>query len=626
MSAIAGLWRLDGRPVRTEPTRMLDTQAAYGPDATGAWIDGSVGLGRRLMRLLPEDRFDRQPLLGAGGRLVLAADLRLDNREDLTAALGLTVRAASELSDADVLLAAYERWGEDCLSRLVGEYAFAVWDAARRRLLLARGPVNGRPLHYAYDARFFAFSTMPRGLHALEEVPRRPDEETLGRALDLAPSDETRTCFRNVHQVVNGSVVVVSENGVRTRNFWAPPKHRLRLRRAEDYQEALRETLDRAVASTLRGASDVAAQLSGGLDSTSVAASAARLLAPSGGRVVAFTAVPASRGQEGPANRIADEGDLAASVAALYPNMEHVRSPRPDASPLQGLDQALAYYDQPLLNLCNQVWLEDINRAASHRKLGVMLTGAMGNATLSYSGYDLLRDLMSRGRLLRFAREARALVAAGRLSWRGVIGHALPSALRPDPRARLVSQSLLRADRRAQIAACERPRASPPFRGSRGLVDRAMVLRTNHAALYRKGVLAQWRVDQRDPTADLRLVEFCLATPPEQFLRDGQRSYLARQAMADRLPPQILNEIRKGLQGADWHRGLAADLPRLRDEVEKISRSPAAARAIDIPRLRRMVDDWPHADWQSAQVNVMYRHGMLRAISIGSFLRMETVD
>jgi asparagine synthase (glutamine-hydrolysing) len=154
------------------------------------------------------------------------------------------------------------------------------------------------------------------------------------------------------------------------------------------------------------------------------------------------------------------------------------------------------------------------------------------------------------------------------------------------------------------------------------MVDRAVALRTNHSALYRKGILAQWRVDQRDPTADLRLVEFCLATPPEQFLRDGQRSFLLRQAMAERLPPALLDERRKGLQALDWHRGLSADFERLRNEVERISRSPAAARAIDVARLRRMVDEWPDADWESAEVNTRYRQVVLRTISIGSFLAM----
>lgn len=603
---------------------MLDAQAVYGPDAADAWMDGPVGLGRCLMRTLPEDRYDRQPLIGAGGRLVLVADLRLDNRADIAAALDVSPQAASVLSDADLLLGAYERWGEDCLARLVGEYAFAVWDAGRRHLLLARGPVNGRPLHYAHDGRLFAFSTMPKGLHALDEIPREPDEEALGWALDLTLRDETRSCFRNVRQVVNGSVVVIGEHGVRTRNFWAPPRRRIRLKRAEDYQDALRETLDVAVSSALRGASDVAAQMSGGLDSTSVTATAARLLAPSGGKVVAYTAIPGLGGdQQGPAGRNADEGDLAQSVAALYPNIEHVRSPLSDASPLEGLDQALAYYDQPLLNLCNQVWLEQINEAASRRNLRVMLTGAMGNMTLSHSGYDVLTDLLSHGRLTRLGHEARALVASGRLNWRNVVTLTLaPVFPRRHSRARFASWSLLRAERRAELAAGAPPDAAPPFRGPRGVVDRAVTLRTNHSALYRKGILAQWRVDQRDPTADLRLVEFCLATPPEQFLRDGQRSFLLRQAMAERLPPALLDERRKGLQALDWHRGLSADLERLRNEVERISRSPAAARAIDVARLRRMVDEWPNADWESAEVNTRYRQVMLRTISIGSFLAM----
>src|SRR5258706_4625739 len=129
MTALAGLWRLDGRPdAASDCARMLASQALYGPDTAAQWADENVALGRRLMRLLPEDAFDRQPLVGGGGRYVLVADLRLDNREDLAGALQIPSGKASRLSDAAILLAAVERWGEHCVEKLIGDYAFAFFD------------------------------------------------------------------------------------------------------------------------------------------------------------------------------------------------------------------------------------------------------------------------------------------------------------------------------------------------------------------------------------------------------------------------------------------------------------------------------------------------------------------
>src|SRR5215472_16721747 len=156
MSALAGLWRFDGKPDAAEGCgRMLRAQEIYGPDAGGEWSAGFVALGRRLKRLLPEDAFDRQPLIGAGGRFVLVADVRLDNRDELIDALGISWTRAAELSDAAILLAAIERWEGDYIERLIGDYAFALWDGKYRRLSLARDPLGMRPLQYHRGSGFF---------------------------------------------------------------------------------------------------------------------------------------------------------------------------------------------------------------------------------------------------------------------------------------------------------------------------------------------------------------------------------------------------------------------------------------------------------------------------------------
>src|SRR5664279_3722444 len=160
MTAIAGLWRFDGRPDAADGcARMLAAQEMYGPDARGEWSEGGIALGRRLMRLLPEDKFDRQPLIGGGGQYVLVADLRLDNREELAAALQIPDAMARGMCDAAILLAAFERWEEACVDHLIGDYAFALWDKNRRRLLLARDPLGTQPLHYHRGNGFVAVAS-----------------------------------------------------------------------------------------------------------------------------------------------------------------------------------------------------------------------------------------------------------------------------------------------------------------------------------------------------------------------------------------------------------------------------------------------------------------------------------
>ena len=138
---------------------------------------------------------------------------------------------------------------------------------------------------------------------------------------------------------------------------------------------------------------------------------------------------------------------------------------------------------------------------------------------------------------------------------------------------------------------------------------------------YYKGLLGGWRIDWRDPTADVRLLEFCLAVPTEHFLSDGNQRALAKHALADRLPKLVLEEPRRGLQAADWHEKLTAVRDCLTAELDRLDACPPAAKVIDLLRMRRMVQNWPTGGWERDEVEVPYRGALLHAISTGHFLR-----
>ena len=285
--------------------------------------------------------------------------------------------------------------------RLVGDYAFAVWDGVRRRLLLARDPLGQRPLHYYRGNKFFAVASMPKGLHALPEIPYAPDEGRIAEFLMLMPDTGTKSFFLGIERVQPGHVVTVTAEGFTTRRHWQPSKQRITLRRPEDYDEALRDLLDQAVSCRLRGTGDVAVYLSGGFDSGAVATTAARLLAPSERRVIAFTGVP-REGYNGPVprNRIIDEASYAAATAALYPNIEHVLVPNEGRSPLADLDRRFFLFDRPFRGICATGWAHSMQSAIHKRKLRIVLHGTAGNLGLSYDGMELLPELFRSGRLV----------------------------------------------------------------------------------------------------------------------------------------------------------------------------------------------------------------------------------
>lgn len=639
MTALAGLWN-HGR--RLDPAsslaRMLQAQRVYAPDSPASWSDGPIALGRRLWTLLPEDRFDRGPIVSPAGTLV--ADLRLDNREELGDALGIGAADAQALSDAALLMKALERWGEAAVDRLVGEFAFAWWDSRASRLVLARDPLGHRPLHFHRGDGFFAFASMPKGLHALPEIPYGPDRKTVADFLALLPETGSETFFEGIEKVCSAEIAIVTSEGVRSRRWWDPRPTPLMLASAEDYVEAMRAELDRAVAVRLRGADGrVASHLSGGLDSTAIAATAARLLAASGGSVTAFTAVPRPGSAPPPGrDNFYDEGPLAAAVADLYPNMEQVFLATADRSPTADLARYFFLYERPALNLCNGVWMHASYEAAKARRLTIFLTGQYGNASFSYDGMTFLHQLFRRGRLLRLGTEAARLYRGGtRLGTIAaqVLGPILPESvwngigrLRGGDRS-LTSVSALSAERAAALGVYERATERGldlNYRPRRDPVEaRLWMLRRVDSGNYRKGALAGWGVDVRDPAADRRLIEFCLSVPVEQFLLGGSRRSLARRAFADRLPREVAEERRKGVQAIDWHEGLTAGRGDIAEEVEAIAECAAAAETLDATMLRRLVEDWPkEGSWNEREVVSRYRLALLRGISAGRFIRQAS--
>jgi len=138
---------------------------------------------------------------------------------------------------------------------------------------------------------------------------------------------------------------------------------------------------------------------------------------------------------------------------------------------------------------------------------------------------------------------------------------------------------------------------------------------------YGKGVLAEHGLSVRDPTADRRVVEYCLSIPPEEYVRGGQTRSLARRAFQDWLPKNVTQSNLRGYQAADWYESIEQDLETLRQEVELITRCGPAAEVMDMEWLNRTVSTWPTAGWETEAVRLRYRYGLLRAVQAGHFMR-----
>lgn len=636
MSALAGFWNWSvARQTDQSCRAMLAAQRAYGPDRSDLWTGGEIAIGRALYALLPEDHYDSQPLHGFGGTRVLVADVRLDNRDDLLRRLGLA-DMQSNLCDADVLLAAFERWGLDCLDHVNGDYAFAIWDAGARKLLLARDPLGQRPLYFHQGSGFFAFASMPAGLHALPNVARQPNMARLADFVALLPFNGSDGFYEGIQRVEPGHVVTVTRSGLSSRRHWTPRTTRPRLKTFDDYTEAFRSELDRSVRVRLRGAGRrVGTHLSGGWDSGAVTATTARLVADGDQSVRAYTSVPRSGSVAiGSPHDLCDERDLAAATAGRYPNVRHVLVPGTRRSPVADLDRYVAAFGRPVYNLSNHVWITDIREAMRAADVRVVLTGEVGNYTISSAPYTILADYLRQGRWLDWLREARALAGAHSARYRGIAANSfgpwLPrhvwTLVRPlSSRAETATASALNPDiadalnvrrEREGVGLARRPRNyyEAISEGLMGL---------DHGD-FRKGALGGWGLDERDPTADRQLIDFCLSLPIDMILKNGVRRPLARAALSDRLPAAVLDERRKGLQAADWHEGLTGSRAEMLGLVEEMAGDDRVNALLDIASLRRWLRDWPTSGWNDPVIVNRYRRALPIAITAGHFILSTT--
>lgn len=646
MSALFGLINLNGQEVaQADMERMRAALAHHGDEGGGVWRRQNAGMGQRLMCFTPEDRLERQPLVSADGQRTLISNAQLDNRHELALALDLSPAEANALPNSFFILRAFEKWGEDCMRRLIGSFLFAVWDARAQRLFVARSPFGGRTLFYYATPHTLSFATMPKALLTLPFVSRILNEEKVADFLVFNHAELHTTFYRNIYRLPPGHLLTFGREGLNTRRYFHfDLKREIRFPRDEDYVEAFNELFERVVSDQLRSLTPVGVMMSGGLDSASVAVTAARLLQRDNKQLTTFTEVPRA-GFYGPVipGRYANETPFVQAIALMYPNLDPRFIRTDGCDPFQDLDTFFGHVEIPFRNVANRVWIEAILHSAHACNTRVLLTGDLGNLTVSWDGSGLLPQLLRGGQWAPAWREARALAREGNaqsailaLAGRGLL------PLLPTPV--WLAVEWLRGRRQSRPAQPWRAYSPihPDFAAEQRVDARARAMGNNfhrrittdtRALRYEvittmdvtgdmgSGYQALYGVQQRSPLMDSRLIDFCFALPEEQYQRNGVTRWLIRRAMAKRLPPAVLANKKRGLQAADWYERLDASRNAMAVELECLEQSELARRALDLARLRSLLEQFPSSGWDKMQTMINYRGVLESGIMVGRYLR-----
>lgn len=590
---------------------------------------GPAAFACNLRVLLPEDRFDRQPLVVGGGKWMIAGDIRIDNRRELEASLSWLPERAKQQSDSDLFAAAWERWQEESLNRVIGDFAIAVWNAEDRSLSLARSPSALKSLFFHWSGRFVAFASTTAGILALDEIPRELNIDHAAKLGGLLSYAGSSTIFEGIRRVEHGNLVRLTPETYRSRRFWHAPKTVLSYPRTSDYVEHFRDELERAVQARLRRAQGkVASQLSAGRDSSAVTTTAAQVLARNDQQLMAITAAP-RLGFCGPTveDRLVDESELARLTAEKHTNVRHFVC-RPDGKQvLEQITELHRLSDGPLLNPSNIAWWEEMHQVAAMNGASVLLFGSAGNFTLSAGGPDTLRDILLDDGPIAWLRTALGVGGQSWATWRNIgsltFGPALPESF---------YRNILRVSGRSHLHDCAVPTLRSPYRqiAERASKDEFEDLRPpRNYRQYRLAMLqkrdfaepvtqARWGVDPRDPTADQRLVEFCLSLPNNLLAGRSYERPLFEKAMADRMPGRVLTCRQRGYQTAEWFEHFRP--AEMREAFRRFARHTIVNDLFDMAEIDRLIDDWSTADWSDRRVIDVYRNGLIGTLAAADFI------
>lgn len=534
MSGICGIVRFDGQAVKKEEIQnMLDAMQNRGNDTEGIWIDGGIGFGHKMLWTTPESLHENQPFISNEGNLVLTADARIDNRNQLFEQLEINKNDFDVITDIDLILWSYQKWGEECVKKIIGDFSFAIWDMEKNQLFCVRDHIGIKPFYYYIFDQYFVFSSEITSLFTLEKVPKYPDTTIILQFLEKIALEHSRTFFKKILRLPPANYLSLSDNQFNIERYWFPELiNENKTIPFKEAKEKFYQLFKQAVKSRLRSAYPIGCELSGGLDSSSVYSIACDVLGTE--KVLSFS--------KRYKNMDCDEGEYIEAIE------KHLNS----YSNIIWSDK-LDYKNKYSLKRFNQeysgwpgngLFLDSLATQEKIQENGIriMLTGQGGDHVLAGSMY-MLADYMKSFQFLRLFRE----IKINNLSkneikeyiikplvgekWINFIKYLLG---KPKINKERYYISHLKLSEEMEEKAQNISFAQRELIGSVSGMLNAQWVDNNPSQLD-----GRYNIESRHPFFDSRLIEYLLSLPPDYMLHNGQTKFILREALYGKLPERI---------------------------------------------------------------------------------------
>lgn len=558
MSWIAGILRFDSASVTdTQLSPMLDELARRPHDDVASWHDGPVGLAHLALRVTPEDHFDSQPRQHTASATSIVFDGRLDNRKELGERLQLPAGTLREFPDSKLALHAWLKWGEECCKHLLGDFAFAIWDARTQRLLLFRDHIGLRPLFYTQTPDYFAFASHSAALRTLPDVDTALDERWVGDYLSFTHHRADLTAYRGIRRLPGAYRLTLGPDGIqKCHRYWSLSDEQRDIRHpnSQAYYDEFRDKLQTAINVRLRGVGPVSSMLSGGLDSSAITAIASETLAAEKRSLIAVSSVLADdhHGAE------TDEKDFIEALLKKHQGIEWRPVTARGQTAFSDIPALLDSCDQPTRDLfyCMTLALFHTAQASGARTI---LSGFGGDAYVSAELNEALLDMLLMGQPVRAVQTClqeaatqglhplRALRRsfAGplrgklrRLSRSYAMQKGMPRTLNHDFAVRTGLPEQLQARHRQRTPGFFISLQDESAKLECGLLDEALY---SHALMGKSAGL-----DVSMPLMDKELISYCANLPLYVRRHGGLPRSLLRTVTRELLPQEIAERTCKG--------------------------------------------------------------------------------
>ncbi|AET70494.1 asparagine synthase (glutamine-hydrolyzing) [Desulfosporosinus orientis DSM 765] len=611
MGAICGIYNRKNGPISEEIcSNIMEIIQGFPHDTSHSWKNGSVFLGNTNVHITPEAENEELPKYDKPANIVLAADAIIDNRSELISILNLPYKETAMITDSDLILKAYLRWGTECSKYLIGDYAFAIWDNNKKELFCVRDHVGKRTFYFYMNKDIFAFCTIMKPLLIIKGNQSDLNQEWIANYLSLLePLHElniTSTIYKDIVQLPPAHSISITKKGTKIKKYWDPLMvKKLKLNTDQEYEEAFRNVFFEAVNCRLRGNGNIGVMLSGGLDSGSLACIAAKNMAESGKVLKTYTSIPFPEYKNWLGNNsLADERDFVQSIIDRYNNIDFKFCDSKGINSYNSLNRLMNLLEHPFKFTANFFWMDNIASQCSKDGCSILLDGQSGNFTVSFGDLtSFVITMVRRGKWLTALQEIRSYSVVLNRNQMSVLKYFLVLML-PEK----FTKKYRRVFRKRNNKNEQEPKAPINFKLSTCWKTDELLKKlklgkyyTKNQSLYqiRKFIANSllfsqageaetklslaYGIIKRDPTRDKRVIEFCMSLPAEQFVKDGIERSLIRRAMKGILPEKIrLNYRVRGTQSADWIQRLLPEWKELKNELLTMLENDALKRYIDL--------------------------------------------